>query len=324
MSVAKDILVRTIDNSPEIIEGLKDGTFELFGGVIRIAKGQAGAGQIVKHLVYPGSPEALEKSITNLQSVLQQQSGQIQDSISNLQSSMDVLQGLQYANIALSGLNLAVSSVGFVVVCNKLNHISRVLEQHTTKLDILCEGVLRTEQRDAFKDTARFTSLLKRLSQLSVEDDAQLIKGMVWEIMNQYQYTKLMLTEACKVQKKEHILSALGGIELLQSRLQYLGFAMAYAYNAADESAHAVEAIMELDKEMMCFGRTIVNLVSSEPLIKCVSTEQFEKLKEIVSLRKEIEPAIEYQKNVFNLISARPELKSIVAQNCDEILLIAA
>ena len=43
MSMMADLLIRTIKESPEIIKGIQTGALEVFGGVIRIAKGQEGA-----------------------------------------------------------------------------------------------------------------------------------------------------------------------------------------------------------------------------------------------------------------------------------------
>lgn len=91
MSVMADLLVRTIKESPEIIKGLQTGVMEIFGGVIRIAKGQDGAGQIVAHLRFPDQQEALQNSLSQLQQAMSQQLGQVQNGLSSIQSSINVL-----------------------------------------------------------------------------------------------------------------------------------------------------------------------------------------------------------------------------------------
>lgn len=324
MFVTGEILARTIENSPEIIKGLKDGVFEIFGGVIRVAKGNEGAGQIIAHLKFPEGADAIKDSISNLQNVLIQQTGQINQSIGGLQSSINVLQSLQSANLVLSGLNLAVSAAGFAIVCQKLNTISNTLNQHTSKLSQLVNLALKTQQRDEVLDTATFNSLLKRVMQLSAIGDASSIKGLILPIMHQYEFTKLTLSCAGQHQQSINIISELSQVELLQKRLTYLGFALAYAHHNAGESDNALQAINELEHDLEIFSQNLVNLVSQESILKSLNQTQFLKVKEIASIKKQTVPALEYQRSVLQLVVVRPELKQIFAEHCHEILLLSA
>lgn len=324
MFVNGEILVRTIENSPEILNGLQDGVFEIFGGVIRVAKGNEGAGQIVAHLKFPEGADAIKESISNLQNVLTQHTGQINQSIGGLQSSINVLQGLQSANLVLSGLNLAVSAAGFVIVCQKLNAISDTLNQHTSKLNQLVNIALKAQQRDEFLDTATFNSLLKRLKQLSAIGDTSSINGLILPIMHQYEFTKLMLSSAGQSNQLRDVISDLNEIELLQKRLTYLGFALAYAHHNAGESDNAFEAINELEHDLEIFSQNLVNLVSEESILKSLNQAQFLKVKEMASLKKQTVPALKYQRCVLQLVAAKPELKQIFAEDSHEILLFSA
>ncbi|MDP5130177.1 MAG: hypothetical protein NWQ54_04805 [Paraglaciecola sp.] len=324
MPIAEEILARTIKDSPEIIKGLQDGLYEIFGGVIRVAKGQEGAGKIVAHLKFPAGSDELKESVSSLQKVLTQQAGQIQHIIGGLQSSINVLQGLQTANLALSGLNLAVSAAGFVIVCQKLNAISETLNHHTSMLNQLVNIALKAQQRDEFFDTATFNSLLKRLMQLSAIDDVSSINGLILPIMRQYEFTKLMLSSVVNGQHSIDVVSKLNEVELLQKRHIYLGFALAYAHHNAGESDNAFEVINELEHDLEIFSHNLVKLVSEDAILKSLNQIQFLKVKEIASLKKETVPALEYQKDVLQLVSSRPELKRIFADDCNEILLISA
>lgn len=324
MFVNGEILARTIENSPEIINGILDGVLVIFGGVIRVAKGNEGAGQIVAHLKFPEGADTIKESISSLQNVLIQQTSQINQSIGGLQSSINVLQGLQSANLVLSGLNLAVSAAGFVIVCQKLNAISNTLNQHTSKLSQLVNLALKAHQRDEFLDTATFNSLLKRVMQLSAIRDASSIKGLILPILHQYEYTKLMLSSAGQSNQLIDVTSDLNEIELLQKRLTYLGFALAYAHHNAGEVDNALGAINELEHDLEIFSQNLVNLVSQESILKSLNQAQFLKVKEIVSLKKQTVPALEYQRSVLQLVAVRPELKQIFAEHCHEILLLSA
>lgn len=200
-------LIRTINESPEIIEGLAKGTLTLWGGVIRRAKGQEGAGQIVAHVIFPDNPKDMENSVSQLQQAMNQHYSNLQSSIDNvqqqlqtglssIQSNMQVLQGLQVANLALSGLNLAVSVAGFAIVCQKLNTISKTLESHTDKLNIIINYLAKAEQKDEFRHQATFIALIKSLKQYSEVNDFEMVKSLEPKLRCQFEFNKLLLVSA--------------------------------------------------------------------------------------------------------------------------------
>jgi hypothetical protein len=90
--------------------GLQTGIYKLYGGVIRWAAGTEHAGAIVRHLI----PSAAVEVVGNLQPI----------------SAMS-RQVLQIANgtMIMSGLNLAVSAVGFAVLNEKLNKLESNLKE---------------------------------------------------------------------------------------------------------------------------------------------------------------------------------------------------
>jgi len=93
-----------------VLYGLQTGIYKLYGGVIRWAAGTEHAGAIVRHLI----PSAAVEVVGNLQPI----------------SAMS-RQVLQIANgtMIMSGLNLAVSAVGFAVLNEKLNKLESNLKE---------------------------------------------------------------------------------------------------------------------------------------------------------------------------------------------------
>lgn len=173
MSVAVDILIRTFEQSPEILAGLKSGLYKIWGGVIRVTAGHDNAGSIVAHLKFPNDMSQTQQSIETLQAILTSQMDGLQNGIDTLQSSMGMLQNLQYANLAMSGLNLAISAVGFAVVCHKLNRIEGTLHQQNQQLDILLRLAIEAHQREMFRDEARFIASVDCAQQFAESGDIQ-------------------------------------------------------------------------------------------------------------------------------------------------------
>ncbi len=155
MTVARNIPVETV-------VGLATGRYKMFGGVIRWASGTSQAGQIVRHLILPvttqviaaplfapiasifGAGNAMFGTINAYQ--LHQLSGtvnQLQGSVNGLTTTAQAIasnvnaltastqQVLQIATgtMMLSGLNLAVSAVGFATLNQKLNNIDQRLKE---------------------------------------------------------------------------------------------------------------------------------------------------------------------------------------------------
>ena len=334
-------LVRTINESPEIIEGLVKGTLKLWGGVIRRTAGQDGAGQIVAHIIFPDNPKDMESGISQLQQAMNQhystlqssmnsmQSGidsiqqQLQTGLSSIQSSMQVLQGLQVANLALSGLNLAVSVAGFAIVCQKLNAISKTLESHTEKLNIIINYLSKAQQKDDIRDQAAFISLFKSLKQYSDVKDFNMVKSLEPQLRYQFELNKLLLVNALNSNNSSMELP-FDTIKQLHKRFVYLGMAVAFVASRTASNDHAFEILNEVEETLTSISEQLVASTMSAEVLKSLSKNEFSNIKSIVSLKKESLPALEYQKQTLQLVAARPELEDIFKLNTNEILLIAA
>jgi hypothetical protein len=155
-------LSRALPELPDVLAKLTDGTYTLHGGVIRHAAGTGRGGQIVGHLIFPGDALQTQQRLQELQSTLSKGLTSIQAGMDGLQQSMNVLQGLQVANLAMTGLNLAVTTAGFVVVCKKLNKISAQIQEQSEGIARTLHLVGEVHERSLLNDEARFRSLLLR------------------------------------------------------------------------------------------------------------------------------------------------------------------
>lgn len=233
------------------------------------------------------------------------------------------MQGLQVANLALSGLNLAVSVAGFVIVCQKLNAIAATLKQHSQKLDMIINLVLKGQQIESFKSQATFISLLKTLQQYSAVNDFQSMKLLVQPLIEQYEMNKLVLLEAVGSQES-FLNSSFNELAVLQERLMYLGIAIGFVSAKTASKDQAIKHINELEDTLTEIRQKLVKVASSDKVLLNVHEHEFLTLKSITSFKKDISPALEYQRQTLTLIAERPELESVFLQNTDEILLIAA
>ncbi len=115
---------------PEVVIGLMTGQYKLFGGVVRGATGTPYAGQIIRHLL-PITRQTIDAPLlAQISSVMgavntYQLSGQVNALTSATQQ---VLQ-IATSTMVLSGLNLAVTAVGFAVLNEKLKSLEGKLNE---------------------------------------------------------------------------------------------------------------------------------------------------------------------------------------------------
>ncbi len=97
-------VVVEIPNKPEILEGLKNGTLEQVGGVIREAK----TGKIVAHL----------RDVGDLTKIL-----------NDFNSQLSHIVNLQYLNLGLGFLNLSVTTISAIYLAKRLNDLEKKLDE---------------------------------------------------------------------------------------------------------------------------------------------------------------------------------------------------
>ncbi len=127
---------------PDVIDGVNRGTHEVHGGVIRMAPGTDEAGRIVRHLIPSGQDPLLPSG-----------------AFPSLPLADNTQQLLQVATGAmrLSGLNLAVSAVGFAVLYKKLTD----LDEELAAIKDAVDGI---KQLMCLQQKAKLAASLKTLS----------------------------------------------------------------------------------------------------------------------------------------------------------------
>lgn len=118
------------------IQGIANGTLSICGGVIRDTGGK------IRAILMTASPEGLSSKAQSALSGGQSKAGSLgnQEALKQASSGLDLL---STASIALQGLNLVVSLVGFTMIGSKLNKISRQLEVLDQKISIVLSNQMR-------------------------------------------------------------------------------------------------------------------------------------------------------------------------------------
>ncbi len=148
----------------EVLDGLARGTYALHGGVIRRAPGTDGAGQIVRHLL-PAQHDPSDVA---------QLGGGLDPSHS--QATQHLLQ-VTTNTMHLSGLNLAVSAIGFAVLHAKLTALDESLKAVKDSVDGIAR-LLELEERAKLKSALKFLAMVMQEGSV-VTREQQLLQGIL-------------------------------------------------------------------------------------------------------------------------------------------------
>lgn len=118
---------------PEVVTGLATGQYKLYGGVIRGAAGTEYAGQIIRHLLPMATQTAGSSIINPISGVFEAtntfQLFNISGQVNALTAVTQQVLEIASATMVLSGLNLAISLVGFAMLNEKLNNLEQKLNE---------------------------------------------------------------------------------------------------------------------------------------------------------------------------------------------------
>lgn len=312
--MSAEILERVFSSAPEIVEGIRSGLYTVWGGVVRYSSGHPNGGQIVGHLQFPGDKDRASEQLA-----------QLQQALGGAQESLGVLQNLQYANLALSGLNLAVSVTGFAIVCKKLNGISEQLQQQSEKLDMLIEMARDAKAREELRDSARFRAALKTIRQFAEQGDLQGLKSQVCNLHEQYEVTKLTLSRATADVTKETFIGSLDVLQGLQQRMMYVGFLQAYVQQRAAGEKYAIEILQELQKDWLQINTVVVKAIADNPeWVEKLSQDEGDNVVSFLEFRKKVIPAIDYQIGLLEYSVSHPGSAKFLSEEVLEIRFLAA
>lgn len=312
---------RVLTDSPEILEGIRSGAYKVWGGVIRHAAGSSDGGRIVGHLKFPGDQQAAQQSIENLQGLLSQGFESAQAAMGGLQQSMNMLQGLQVANLALSGLNLAVSVAGFAIVCNKLNKLSAQVQAQSINVNQILEIVTEARDRSLFSTEAQFRSLVLSANQFSEGGDTQHLKALLPEITKEYEFNRLILQ--AHAGRALSSIESLPTIELLHERLVHIGLLRTHVQIKIGALKYAEASLQDLLTELPALNAARVEcLLKDQRIATKIPADHFPKILDFMSKGKAILPALSYECDLLKLERSQPgALIQFGANDSDQILI---
>lgn len=312
--MSAEILARAISSAPEIIEGIQSGLFKVWGGVVRYAAGHPMGGRIVGHLQFPGDATQTAEQLAKLQQALW-----------GVEGALGALQNLQYANLALSGLNLAVSIAGFAIVCKKLEGITVQLQQQSEKLDVLIEMATAARAREELRDSARFSSVLWTIRQSAEQGDLPALKSQVSNLREQYEVTKLTLSQAAANAASKGFVESLEVLQNLQQRMMYLGFMQAFVQQRTAGEKYAIEVLQELQADWLQISTVFIEAIAAnQEWVEQLTQDDGDNVVSFLAFRKQAAPAIDYQLGLLEYAASHPETASLLDEEVTEIRFLAA
>ena len=300
MSLTNAELARDLPKLQDILVRIASGELNVFGGVVRYAAGTEKGGQIAAHLVFPGDPQQAQQSISQLQAAMQHSMGNLQGGMDVLQQSMGSLQALQMANLAMAGLNLAVTTAGFVIVCRKLNKISGQIEAQSAGIAQTLQMVSEAHERSLLMDEARFRGLVLACEQHFEENDIELLKHKIQDFHEQYQFTKLVLQRHAV--KAASNLDRLIDIQVLQDRLVNLGLFLAQVQTKVGARKRGQETLHNLAQDLdELNGNRVKALTSDRDLSFRITEDQLGQVVSFIESGKQTIPALTYQADLLGV-----------------------
>lgn len=195
------IPTRLLVDRSELIEGLLSGRYTRWGGVVRVSRGQEGAGQVVRHLLEsPGLSRALmsvpgSPLLAAGQAVNSVQLGVLQRSVNVVQQT--TLQALKMSQVAAgaSVLNLGVSAVGFAYMGYKLHKLQNAVGELAETVDAGFADVQLSLERQSEQ-----LSYLRLLAHQGAEERQQIL-----EAVSEVQRALLVQQHADLAAELEHV-----------------------------------------------------------------------------------------------------------------------
>lgn len=169
----------------EVIKGLILGEYKSYGGVIRWAAGTEKAGQIVRHLVPVMTEQAIKSSISSILSPLNlvgtaingYQIHRVSKKVDSLTLMTEDVLKVATTTMTLSGLNLAVSAVGFAFLNNRLKNLDLALRQLQKEVKAI-RTLLELEEK------AKLAAVLRDLESISSVKNQEHRNNMLYNAKN--------------------------------------------------------------------------------------------------------------------------------------------
>jgi hypothetical protein len=162
-------LIVTREIPKEVVIRLLAGQYKLYGGVIRWAPGTEYAGEIVRHLIPVGSQTITNPLFGPLNGMLNTAN---MSHLSIISATTQTVLQVATGTMILSGLNLAVSVIGFAVIIQKLERLKDQLTSIEKEVKAIHE-LLVIEERS--KLGAALEDLVNAMRSQKLEDRRELL-----------------------------------------------------------------------------------------------------------------------------------------------------
>lgn len=157
---------------PELVEGVTSGLYKVTGSVVREVSSVRGvaflqetsAVQSLVNSAFSGFGAVLQNGFNPLAVVALVQNQQIKSRLAEVQSSLALLQNLQVGTLAVSGLGLGVSVVGFAVMLKRLKGIEAQLGAIEAKIERVTTDRRSDDIRMIFADMGTQLEIVDTLS----------------------------------------------------------------------------------------------------------------------------------------------------------------
>lgn len=295
---------RTLKDSAELIARISSGEYTVHGGVVRISKGYPGAGQVVAHLQMPSDGIDLSDQFSELK-----------EAMSKSEGALSTLKALQIANLALSGLNLAVSVAGFAIVCKKLNGISDQLKLQSEQLGEIKNLLAEIKALDEIRDDAKFRAVLKTVKDYAESGNISALEGQKGVLDECYELNRMILE---RVVLKPGV-SLLETVRPLQERLIYLGMALAFVNSKVCSEKKGAESLCELTSDLARISQQVFDTIAeNQAWVEGLSKADSNSIIRCLEYRKDVEPAIEYQRDMLLVANGNPDFRALLNENISE------
>lgn len=301
--------------------------YTLSGGTVRIAKGYEGAGQIVRHFIFPSDPQEAERVFNEIRGGIQQTQkaiGTVQSGILENNATLRSMQSLQNMTIALQGINLAVSAAGFAMVINKLNKISQQIDRLDQKIDLVLSEVKDLKHYQERVQFTKFTATLKNLeSALRINN-----KMMALSEISHLRESQELFMLVCDLHIENKIENYFKSPELFHQHYQGAlasSFAMANAFAQLGEIKEAKMVITSTEIWQSSIKQKLKSIVSTNTppvwLGRLTKQEQ-STVKQSLSMIKDTNDALDYIKDTYQLcIDESVDINKLI-NNKKELLVI--
>lgn len=318
---------RNVPIDADILNKLSIGEYTLSGGTVRIAKGYEGAGQIVRHYIFPSDPQTAEKVFNEIRDGIQKTQetiGLVQNTVLENNAILKSIQSLQHITVAMQGINLAVSAAGFAMVISKLNKISQQIDRLDQKVELVLN---ETKDLRHYQDCVQFTKLsanLKNLeSALRIND-----KAMALSAISRLRESQELFMLVCDLHIENKVESYFKSPQLFNQHYQATlasSFAMANAFFQLGEIEEAKILITSVGVWQSSIKQQLQSIVSmnTPPIwLRKITNQEQQAVKQSFSIINNTNGALEYINNTYQLcLDEKIDINNLI-HNEKELLVI--